>query len=84
MWKNCIEVYYSDAWREIKIATIPRPIKYRKRIEALIDSLNRKYLGHGNFYAVEISYWKQPCGASGSVFGFDKRMIAGEREEYYL
>lgn len=75
MFKNVIEVYYSTNWREVKIASIPRPIKYRKRVEALIDSLNRKYCGYGNFYAVEISYWKQPCGASGSVFGFDKRII---------
>lgn len=76
MFKDVIEVYYSANWREIKITTIPRPIKYRKRVEALIDNLNRKYLGYGNFYAVEISYWKRPCGASGSVFGFDKKMIA--------
>lgn len=84
MFKDVIEVYYSTSWREIKIATIPHPVKYRQRVEALIDSLNRRYLGYGNFYAVEISHWKQPCGASGSVHGFDKRMIAGEREDYYL
>lgn len=77
MYKNVIEVHYSDAWRDIKIATIPSPIKYRKRIEALVDSLNRKYLGYGSFYAAEISWWKQPCGASGSVFGFEKNLIGG-------
>jgi len=76
MFKDVIEVYYSTNWRGIKIATIPNPIKYRKRVEAIVDSLNGKYIGYGNFYAVEISYWKRPCGASGNVFGFDKRIVA--------
>lgn len=76
MYKDVIEVYYSTNWREVKIATIPHPVKYRHRVEAIVDSLNRKYLGYGNFYAVEISHWKQPCGASGSVFGIGKRVIA--------
>ena len=76
MYKDVIEVYYSTNWREIKIATIPRHIKYRKRVERLVDSLNGKYCGYGNFYAVEISHWKQPCGVSGSVHGFEKGIIA--------
>lgn len=76
MFKDVIEVYYSDAWREVKIATVPHPVKYRKRVEAIVDSLNHRYAGYGNFYAVEVSHWKQPCGASGSVFGFNKRIIA--------
>lgn len=76
MFKDVIEVYYSTNWREIKIATIQRPIKYRKRVEALIDNLNGKYCGYGSFYAVETSYWKRPYGASGSVFGVGKRVIA--------
>ena len=73
---DAIEVYYSTNWREIKLAIIPNPIKHRHRVEALIDSLNRRYYGYGNFFAVEVSRWRQPCGTSGSVFGIDKRIIA--------
>jgi len=49
-----IIVLYRNAWREYEIAHIKSVYKYRQRVETLLQSLNKKYLGIGYFTYREI------------------------------